>query len=52
MLWGNTMMAMTATGSLLGSGMSTDFGGSAIRTMAVVVAVSIARLAGQTKHPN
>jgi hypothetical protein len=46
------IVAMTATGSLLGSGMDTDVGGSAIRTLAVVVTVSIARFDGQTKHPN
>ena len=45
-------VAMTATGGQPGFGVSTDVGGSAMRTIAVVVAVSIARLDGQTKHPN
>jgi hypothetical protein len=49
---GLSIVAMTAVGSLSGSGMYTDVGGSAIRTLAVVVTVSIARFDGQTKHPN
>jgi hypothetical protein len=46
------IVAMTATGGLPGLDMGNDIGGSAIRALAVVVAVSIARFDGQTKHPN
>ena len=47
---GLNIVAMTATGGRPSLGMGTDVGGSAIRTIAVVVTVSIARFHGQTKH--